>query len=445
VSTAKAFRTAVLSAILALCATAPAHAGATQASKTIFYSGGGHAGEDSGSDAGAWVMVEKPFKDYEVWRGTSDCNSNRAVPRRPSRTFTRLVGYSLGRLGPAYYLQQMEQRHVVSAVRSVILLDPGVAEEFDCDDKSGAGYTYATWLRQNPANRLLIINGEATAADKYKGLRDTYLSKLTAQTVGANVGDRVLVCDIPSIKHRRMDEAWKHLIPAATQTGCPEPTTPSRYSPKSKPGAAPPPPPPPSDPGPVGGSPQVSVGQGPAAPQGYRYAISISGFAGGSQVTIVCRDSVDPGGFYTFPLGVDGAGNGSTASQCYSGDGPDHWVTANGIESNHVSWGGGGAPPPPPPPAQTWAETTGGVTHTWTNYTNAGGYEGPTIASNATVQIACKLSGFRVADGNTWWYRIASDPWSGNYYASADAFYNNGQTSGSLLGTPFVDPSVRDC
>jgi hypothetical protein len=103
------------------------------------------------------------------------------------------------------------------------------------------------------------------------------------------------------------------------------------------------------------------------------------------------------------------------------------------------SGGGGGTPPP------TWAETTGGVTHTWTNYTNAGGTQGQSIAAYQTVQIACKLTGFKVADGNTWWYRIASSPWSGAFYASADAFYNNGQTSGSLAGTPFVDSNVADC
>jgi hypothetical protein len=28
---------------------------------------------------------------------------------------------------------------------------------------------------------------------------------------------------------------------------------------------------------------------------------------------------------------------------------------------------------------------------------------------------------------------------------SADAFYNNGATSGSLHGTPFVDPAVANC
>jgi len=90
-------------------------------------------------------------------------------------------------------------------------------------------------------------------------------------------------------------------------------------------------------------------------------------------------------------------------------------------------------------------ETTGGVTHTWTNYTNAGGTQGPSIPAYSTVQIECKVPGFKVADGNTWWYRIASSPWNSQFYASADAFYNNGQTSGSLHGTPFVDPNVPDC
>jgi hypothetical protein len=103
------------------------------------------------------------------------------------------------------------------------------------------------------------------------------------------------------------------------------------------------------------------------------------------------------------------------------------------------------SPSPPPQQPTTWAETTGGVAHTWTNYTNAGGTQGPSIAGGQTVAIACKLPGFRVADGNTWWYRIASSPWNGNFYVSADAFYNNGATSGSLHGTPFVDPAVANC
>jgi len=102
------------------------------------------------------------------------------------------------------------------------------------------------------------------------------------------------------------------------------------------------------------------------------------------------------------------------------------------------SGGTGGSKP-------TYAETTGSVAHTWTDYADAGGTEGPEIASNQTVQIACWVSGFRVADGNTYWYEIGSSPWNDTYYVSADAFYNNGATSGSLLDTPFVDPAVPEC
>jgi len=103
------------------------------------------------------------------------------------------------------------------------------------------------------------------------------------------------------------------------------------------------------------------------------------------------------------------------------------------------------SPTPVPTPAPTYPEATGSIVHTWTDYSDAGGIEGPSIPSNDTVEIACKAPGFAVADGNTWWYRIASGPWNGAYYGSADAFYNNGQTSGSLLGTPFVDPAIPNC
>ena len=96
-------------------------------------------------------------------------------------------------------------------------------------------------------------------------------------------------------------------------------------------------------------------------------------------------------------------------------------------------------------PPLYYNETVGGATHTWTDYGDAGGTEGPSIASGQTVQVACVVTGFRVSDGDTYWYRIASAPWDNSYFASADAFYNNGQTSGSLHGTPFVDPSVPGC
>jgi hypothetical protein len=138
--------------------------------------------------------------------------------------------------------------------------------------------------------------------------------------------------------------------------------------------------------------------------------------------------------------GGSGSASGSAQSGSSSGTG-----TSPTTPSTTGTSAPSQSPTPSAQPPATYAETTGGVTNTWTNYQNAGGNQGPSIPTHATVQIACKLTGFAVADGNTWWYRISSSPWNSTYYASADAFYNNGATSGSLQGTPFVDPSVPSC
>lgn len=89
------------------------------------------------------------------------------------------------------------------------------------------------------------------------------------------------------------------------------------------------------------------------------------------------------------------------------------------------------------PAPSSYDETVGGAANTWTDYNDAGGTEGSIISASTTVEVTCRVSGFRVNDGDTWWYRVASSPWSNAFYASADAFYNDGRTSGSLIGTPF--------
>lgn len=150
------------------------------------------------------------------------------------------------------------------------------------------------------------------------------------------------------------------------------------------------------------------------------------------------------GGDSSFTLSVTASpetiDNGQTCHDDISGD--TTWVTVGSSRSNSLTVP---AASPPPPVSGTYAETVGGPAHSWTNYANAGGVEGPTIPAYTTVQVSCVVTGFMVADGNTAWYRIASSPWNNQYYVSADAFYNNGATSGSLSGTPFVDPAVRQC
>jgi hypothetical protein len=89
----------------------------------------------------------------------------------------------------------------------------------------------------------------------------------------------------------------------------------------------------------------VRLSQGTAAASGYWYVVTLSRFAQRTQVTVVCRDSADPGGFKTLTLRTDNSGAASTKQACYSGDGPEHWVTANNVSSNRVRWAKASPPP----------------------------------------------------------------------------------------------------
>lgn len=103
------------------------------------------------------------------------------------------------------------------------------------------------------------------------------------------------------------------------------------------------------------------------------------------------------------------------------------------------------SPTPTYTPVPVHNEISPDLVNTWSDYTDAGGTHGPSIPANQWVQVACTLTGFRVADGNTWWYRLASSPWNNQFYASADAFCNNGQACSNVADGPFVDPSVPHC
>jgi GDSL-like Lipase/Acylhydrolase family len=89
-------------------------------------------------------------------------------------------------------------------------------------------------------------------------------------------------------------------------------------------------------------APAITLSKGPAAPSGFRYAITLDNFPAGQSISVNCYDSASPNGFYPFWMVTDGSGHAFTQSYCYSADGPDHWVIAGGTQSNHVSWGATG-------------------------------------------------------------------------------------------------------
>jgi hypothetical protein len=76
---------------------------------------------------------------------------------------------------------------------------------------------------------------------------------------------------------------------------------------------------------------------------------------------------------------------------------------------------------------------------------NAGNPLGQALSPGQAVQVSCRVRGFVVKDGDPWWYRLASPPWNGHYYATSDVFYNTPNTSGNPINGVTVDTRVPVC
>ncbi len=97
------------------------------------------------------------------------------------------------------------------------------------------------------------------------------------------------------------------------------------------------------------------------------------------------------------------------------------------------------------PPVRTWTETAFTSSDTFADYLNAGEPLGAPLSPGQIVQVSCRVRGFKVKDGDRWWYRLASSPWNGQYYATSDVFYNTPNTTGSGINGVFVDKRVPVC
>ncbi len=162
--------------------------------------------------------------------------------------------------------------------------------------------------------------------------------------------------------------------------------------------------------------------------------------------------------------GANGAGNGGGGNGGGGGlSGPSPRTTAakraSPVKKTHSPAAGSG-PTPTLGSKSTQSPGTGGLgtshsetadtaSSTWSDYVanagNGGGTEGASISVGETVQVSCKIMGDSQTSGNPYWYRLASSPWDNEYYVASNNFYNNGQTSGPLEGSPLVDPNVPSC
>ncbi|MCX4632398.1 hypothetical protein [Streptomyces sp. NBC_01443] len=91
---------------------------------------------------------------------------------------------------------------------------------------------------------------------------------------------------------------------------------------------------------------------------------------------------------------------------------------------------------PPPPAKHPIREESG--SHGSPTFLNAHGAKGPgePIPAHTWVEVECRVYAPEIKSANPdgWWYRIASSPWNGSYYAVANTFMN-GDTPGHTPAT----------
>ncbi|WP_433059894.1 hypothetical protein [Dactylosporangium sp. CS-033363] len=432
-------------------------ASSTPAVTAVFYSGKGCAGLAQAASAARRLRAQAgPCVPVFTggtgtyngrWNGDEKaCGPDHATypDKINGKVVTQLAGFSLGRLGPLYLLRASDS--LAANVDNILMLDPGGTEVSSnaCDTDYQSAENLRDWLAEHPEkNRLVIIAGKDTQADKLAAVNRYYLGKLTPATVTA----QVLVCTTDLDHNAVMATFGPKLIGAPTPTSCPDGTQPATSAPTASP------------------TPTRTAGKSPSkavpttAPTTAHPAIgsirigwstahqswitmTLTGFSPGTYRYVCDFGSGGPAGFDLVVSGTPQTyDNGHTCQDQLPGD--TVRVSIGPARSNEITVPGRTADPGSTP--STYAETAGGPAHTWTDRTNAGGEEGPTVPANTTVQISCVAQGFAVQNGNTNWYRIASDPWNDRFWVSADAFYNNGLTSGPLAGTPLVDPAVRSC
>lgn len=107
------------------------------------------------------------------------------------------------------------------------------------------------------------------------------------------------------------------------------------------------------------------------------------------------------------------------------------------------------ATPQAVPSTTTYQEGAGpNGSPTFTDYTSAGGTQGPRIDANGTVEVSCRIEGWKsptAPSGDNWWYRVESNPWNDAFYAYADNFYNVWPPTGPINNGVLVDTKVPLC
>ena len=136
-----------------------------------------------------------------------------------------LAGWSVGRLGPIYFLDAAGQR--VSQVHTIILFDPGNTANFtgsSCDTKvkPSINSLLANWLKSDGSNRLIVLTGKVSedqhgGRSTFAGLWKYYFAGIWNQPFAS----RAQVCDYHNLGHQQVLTTFAWMVQKPVR-GCPE-------------------------------------------------------------------------------------------------------------------------------------------------------------------------------------------------------------------------------
>ncbi len=189
--------------------------------------------------ANIWMNVSDLDFDYPQWV-SGNCNPLPPVPIYIPTSVNTLAGWSVGRLGPIYFLKDFPGQW--SQINNIILFDPGSKSEMEgtegCDAKltnPPISQLLVSWLTSPGDHRLLILTGirseDWDAVVKgigigkahFSGLWHYYFSVLWSQPW--SVRSRVQVCDYDDLAHEAVLNNFYQIVKATglgiQGSGCP--------------------------------------------------------------------------------------------------------------------------------------------------------------------------------------------------------------------------------
>jgi hypothetical protein len=189
----------------------------------VYYSGLGDAGVTE-----AKPLADVTLKETEWSDGGNECSPNKAgsfADAVNGKAVTNLAGWSLGRLGPIYFIKAFPDR--AKQISYIVLFDPGPYSVMrgSCDSQIGASSVIRAWPQSNPSAQLLIIAGEKTADPMnpswaggpiHRGIQDFYFPQIR----GTAEAQRVTVCNFDSLNHYDAYNNYKSYM-TGNFRGCP--------------------------------------------------------------------------------------------------------------------------------------------------------------------------------------------------------------------------------